>query len=174
MACALVLGVAGCGSTGVAEDARAPAATPDAAATTVSDPGTLRFGEPHEFDNGLSLTVAPPRSFVPSQTSRPPAEHAVAFEVTIRNDSGQPYRLSQLSIAATINGAPATELKDAAHGVHRLGDATKPARSGRPVLVTVAFAATAEPHEAALTFQPDPDGDTVTYSGPTSAPTITQ
>ncbi len=154
-ACALLFGMTGCTADAPLQAIESPHADSSAVAVERSDPSHLRFGQPYQFANGLSVTVSEPRSFTPSEAAYPSAERAVSFGVWIRNESERPYRLSGMSIAVAVNGEPAQEIVDPAHGFNGIAGADTDVATARDVMVTLAFAISLEADTVTLDLQPE-------------------
>lgn len=159
-ACVLIISMSGCGA-GVAENSAASSDVPFGSSASTSgtsqvDEGEQPFGERHQFASGLSVSVSQPRSFRPSRSAYPEAERAVAFEITIRNDSERPFQLSEMSVTASVNGTAIREIVDPERGLRGMIGAGEDIAPGRRVRITLAFAVTDDPTSLYLTLQPDP------------------
>lgn len=153
-ACVLLFGVSGCGSDPAGYAAGPPRTESPEVMMRSSGPSELRFGQPHRFSDGLSVTVSEPKTFVPSRVAYPRAARAVAFQIVIRNDADRLYRLSGMSITLAADGEPVQEIVDAAQGFHGITNDTDIAPT-RQVLLTLAYAVPARPASLTLTVQPD-------------------
>jgi hypothetical protein len=159
--CAL-LTVTACGTTAPHENAAttsyAGAATSVRVASGLGGAAPVRtevgFGTDFRFQGGVAVSVATPRSFRPSATAYPQSARAVAFEIVLRNDGDQPYRLSGLTVAATVAGQQAKQVVDATQGYNGIVDAGKDVLPGRNVRVILAFAVPEVPAEVALAVRP--------------------
>jgi len=126
----------------------------------------LLFGRDYRFEDGVTVSVSTPKSFQPSTTAYPQSERAVAFEIVIKNDSLQPYRLSGLSIVATVEGTIVKQVVDSVQGFSGIIGADRSILSSRSVRMSLAFAAPAEPAEMQLSLRPDSSSpDTALYCG---------
>jgi hypothetical protein len=122
------------------------------------------FGDRRTWANGLSITIAPPRSLTPSSTAYPQAPRAAVFEMTIDNGSGMPYKPSQLAVKATIGGQVAQELVDPAQGLGGYVAAEQDMPPGKSLTLTLAFAMPKQPAQLRIVVQPD-----VVDSAPTAS-----
>jgi hypothetical protein len=126
----------------------------------------LVFGRDYRFEDGVTVTVSLPKSFQPSVTAYPQSDRAVAFEVALRNDGSQPYRLSGLSVVATSDGTTLNQVVDSVQGFSGIVGADRDIPSSRDVHVTLAFAVPIEPTEIQLSLRPDPSSpDAALYRG---------
>lgn len=171
-ACA-VLALASCGTSTDASSVPASAAatqlveeSPVAEKQKVSVAAALPFGDDFRFQSGITGTVAQPKSFKPSETAYPQAARAVAFEISIYNDSNRPYRLSNLGVTATIAGKPAKQVMDATQGFNGIVDADRDIPPQHNVRLTLAFAVPAEQSPLRLELRPNRANQaTATYMG---------
>ncbi len=126
----------------------------------------MDFGGEYRFAAGVTISVSIPKSFRPSTTAYPQSDRAVAFEIGIRNDGTEPYRLSGLSVAASIAGVPAKQVVDATQGFNGIVDAGKDVLPARNTRVTLAFAVPPEPAELQLSLRPSASSpDVAMYCG---------
>lgn len=156
--CVLVLsGLTGCGSD--APDGYAGGPTRDESSAVVMEKigsSQLRFGQPHRFADGLSITVSEPKSFTPTKAAYPRADRAVAFQILVHNSSNRIYRLTGMSITVAADGAPADEIVDAAMGFNGMTDTDLHPSSG--TLVSLAYAVPTDAAELTLTLHPGAEG----------------
>jgi hypothetical protein len=115
---------------------------------------TLYFGGQYRFDNGVTVVVSPPKSFQPSSSAYPRSNRAAAFEISVRNDGGQPYQLSGLSVAVTIAGVPTKQVVDATQGYSGIVDADKDLAPNHDMQVALAFVVPDQPTELTLSVRP--------------------
>lgn len=128
---------------------------------------TMDFGGQFRFDDGVTVSVSAPKPFKPSNSAYPRSDRAVAFEIIIRNEGDQPYRLSGLSVSATVGDVPSKQVVDSPQGYSGIVDAGKDVQPGRDVRVNLAFAAPPEPTEMRLTLRPTAASPVVAvYYGP--------
>lgn len=126
----------------------------------------VQFGSAYRFSEGVTVSVSSPRSFRPSDAAYPHSERAVAFEIAVRNEGHQPYRLSGLSAIATVDGIQAKQVLDAVQGFSGNADAGKDVLPGRDVRFTVAFAMPTDPAPLKLALRTSPSsGDIAQYCG---------
>ena len=126
----------------------------------------LAFGAQYHFADGITISVATPKSFRPSASAYPPSDRGVAFDITIRNNSDQSYQLSGLSASATVAGASAKQLVDPTQGYTGIVDADNDVPEGRDVEVTLAFAVPGRPADLRLSLRPSASSTVVAiYTG---------
>lgn len=113
------------------------------------------FGQEYHFTDGLTVLVGEPRPFKPSRTAYPRAKRAVGFDIVIRNDTERTYRLSGISISATIDGARSTQIIDSAQGYNGIG-AGADLPVSREIRLTIAFSAGPNPADVTLAIAPNP------------------
>lgn len=100
------------------------------------------------------MSVSTPKPFQPSNSAYPRSDRAAAFEITVRNDGPQPYRLSGLGVSATVGGDAAKQLVDPTQGYSGIVDAGKDVPSGRDTRFTLAFAIGDSPAAMRLSLRP--------------------
>lgn len=128
--------------------------------------GTLAFGVEHTFADGVTVTVGTPKSFQPSASAYPRSDRAAAFEIELRNAGSLPYRLSRLSVSATVTGAQAIQVVDSTQGFDGIADAGTDLTPGRTVRLKLAFAVPPRPAELRFILRPDAAGSiAATYCG---------
>jgi hypothetical protein len=152
---AALIGLTACGAQAPAGVARNDAGNP-AVQGVSGEPAQqlLSFGGQYRFADGLTMSVSPPKPFQPSSSAYPRSDRAAAFEVTVRNDGAQPYRLSGLGISATVDGDMAKQLVDPTQGYSGIVDAGKDVPSGRDASFTLAFAIANAPAAMRLSLRP--------------------
>ncbi|MFC4004807.1 hypothetical protein ACFS2C_23985 [Prauserella oleivorans] len=156
--CAL-LALTSCATSGA--ESTGPAASTTVQTTTAprnagSAPGSvIEFGTDYRFDSGLVVTVSGPKPFRPSESAYPRAERAAAFSVVVYNESGQPYRLSGLSVSATADDRAATQVVDPTQGFNGIVDADRDLPPGEIVRLSFAFVVPATTSPVRLTVRPD-------------------
>jgi hypothetical protein len=74
--------------------------------STLAEPaGDLKFGSTYSWADGISLKVGAPAKFQPTGKDRPVAKEFVKFDLTLTNNSDQPYIAGYgLSISVTASG----------------------------------------------------------------------
>ncbi|GHF15199.1 hypothetical protein GCM10017786_56190 [Amycolatopsis deserti] len=128
---------------------------------------TLDFGGQFRFGDGVAVSVSAPKPFKPSESAYPRSDRAVAFEIIIRNDGDQPYRLSGLSVSATVGDVASKQVVDSTQGYSGIVDAGKDVQPGRDVRLNLAFTAPPEPAEMRLTLRPTATSPVIAvYCGP--------
>src|SRR5699024_9375366 len=90
-----ILLLSGCDVSGASTD-DATAALSNVGDATAGDSASRehpepRFGSRYQFDSGLAVTVSRPTPFQPGTSAQPAAEHAVAFRVTVNNETDHQY-----------------------------------------------------------------------------------
>jgi hypothetical protein len=154
MVAAALLGLTACGAppqvdSGGPGDGGDPAVQ---AATPAHQ--TVYFGEGFRFADGITISVSTPKSFVPSTSAYPHCQRAVAFDIDIRNDGDQPYRLSGLSVSASVGGTTTKQVVDPTQGYSGIVDAGRDVPPSRDAQVTLAFAVPEQPSEMVLSLRP--------------------
>ncbi|WP_157601616.1 hypothetical protein, partial [Saccharomonospora halophila] len=149
--------------------AGAASSTVPAHATTASGRmpgGESGFGSQIRLASGLVISASSPDTFTPSENAYPPAERAVSVGIDVYNGSDQPYRLSKLSVTATVAGEEVKQVRDAARGYNGIVDADKDVPVEDSENFTLAFAV--PPDDVRLTLKLYPhgsDGDTAVFTG---------
>ncbi|EIF00158.1 hypothetical protein [Saccharomonospora glauca] len=115
----------------------------------------LQFGSEHRFPSGLVVTVSSPNVFVPSESAYPRSKRAAAFGIELYNEGQKPYRISDLSAQATIDGKEIKQVQDLPRGYNGIVDADRDLAAGDSTKVTLAFALPPEPATIELTLRPD-------------------
>ncbi|WP_245866283.1 hypothetical protein [Prauserella marina] len=168
--CAL-LALTACGAPAADDDqagGTAGAATAGSSSTApmTAAPVSIAFGSDHRFPSGLVVSVAEPKLFRPSDSAYPRSERAAAFGIAIYNETEQPYRLSSLSVRATVSEKDAQQVVDATQGYTGIVDADRDLPPGAMARVTLAFAMPSESCPVVLTIRPETaTGTTAVYSG---------
>ncbi|MDQ2587390.1 hypothetical protein [Saccharothrix yanglingensis] len=134
----LVLALAGCADhTGLpAVEPPSEVAAQDSSATS---PHTA-FGAQRVWANGMAVTVSPPSSLKPSDTSFPKSPRTAVFTLTLVNGTTVPYRTNQLVVRASVNGEQAAEVRDSVQGLGGVAAAVAEVAAGGETVLTVAFA----------------------------------
>ncbi|TVT20648.1 hypothetical protein FNH06_20125 [Amycolatopsis acidiphila] len=155
MVAAALVGLVACGAPAQTETvARNDVGSPALQAAPAPAQQTLYFGGQYRFADGITISVSTPKSFHPSSSAYPRSDRAVAFEIAIRNDGDQPYRLSGLSVSATVDGTGAKQVVDPTQGYSGIVDAGKDLPMGRDVRVTLAFAVAEQQTAMKLSLRP--------------------
>jgi hypothetical protein len=136
-ACALLV-LVGCGIGYSSQNPPSSSASPTAAAERseyrASDGARKVLG------NGIVLTVSSPKSFTPTDTAFPRAPRAVAFELTVDNNSTVAYRPASLSFTAAADGEPTEQVIDSTQGYNGPSGATEEVAPNDSLRIMVAFA----------------------------------
>ncbi|WP_048876301.1 hypothetical protein [Saccharomonospora saliphila] len=154
-----VLALTACGAPPAGEDTAATASSGGRSASTTSPTpeqrGPVTFGSQYRFSSGLMITVSSPDTFRPSENAYPSSARAVAFGIKVFNDGEQPYRLSKLSVKATVAGEEIKQVKDAAYGYTGIVNADEDIPAGGTEDFTLAFAVREQPTHLRLTLHPE-------------------
>ncbi|MEU4802910.1 hypothetical protein [Actinosynnema sp. NPDC023587] len=116
------------------------------------------FGSRREWSDGLSITVSPPRSLEPSDTSFPKSPRTAVFVLTLVNGTGTTYRTGELTVRALVGGEPAPEVLDSVQGLNGLGAAVTEVAPGGDTMLTLAFAVPANEVRMQLVVEPNGSG----------------
>ena len=158
-------GLAACGAPGHVDSGAGDSGS-RAVQAAAPTPQMVTFGGQYRFGDGITISVAAPKSFQPSTSAYPRSDRGVAFDITIRNDGDQSYQLSGLSVSATIGGTTAKQLVDSTQGYSGIVDAGKDVPPSRDVRVTLAFAVPDQPCEMRLSLRPSANTPVIAiYSG---------
>lgn len=167
LAAFILLAATACGAPGQVEGGSTSADGQPLAQAASPVQQTIPFGGQYRFSDGVTIVVSMPKSFQPSGSAYPTSSRAVAFEISIRNDSGQPYQLSGLSVSATAAGAPAKMVVDSTQGYSGIVDAGKDVQPGYDTQVTLAFAVPDQTALLQLTVRPATTSPAVAlFAGP--------
>lgn len=166
LAACLLLFVSACATT----TAGGGAATGDTGVEAHLESGpsaaTIPFGSMHRFASGLVVIVSEPTSFQPSKSAYPPSESAIAFEVTVRNETSHRYRLSNMSVTVIADRQEVKQLSDPTQGYTGVANSPKGLPTEREKRVNLAFAVSAKPEHLKFTLSPRSEGAArVTYVG---------
>ncbi|WP_033288439.1 DUF4352 domain-containing protein [Amycolatopsis jejuensis] len=162
----LLITVAACGVDGREGSAALGAANAAAKPAAAQASGDLQFGANHRFSSGITVSVSAPQSFQPSAAAYPRSTRAAAFYIEVTNNGTDPYRLSGLSVTATVSGQQAKQVVDATQGLGGITDAGKDLQPGRSTQLTLAFAVPADSTRLALQVRPSAGEPAVaTYYG---------
>ena len=148
-----LLGLAACGAPAQVDTAAGDVGS-RAVQAAAPTPQLVTFGGQYRFTDGITISVAAPKSFRPSTSAYPRSDRGAAFDITIRNDGDQSYQLSGLSVMATVCGATAKQLVDSTQGYSGIVDAGKDVPPSRDVRVTLAFAVPPQQCEMRLSLRP--------------------
>jgi hypothetical protein len=161
-----LLALAACGAPGQESGGAAGTGTQPLEQAAGPIAQTVDFGEQYRFGYGLSIMISTPKSFQPSSGAYPQSTRAVAFDISLRNDGGQPYQLSGLSVSATIDGVNAKQVVDSTLGYTGIINAGKDVQPGHDADFTLAFAVPDQPTQLRLSVRPATDSPVVcVYSG---------
>jgi hypothetical protein len=153
-ACALLV-LVGCGIGHSSQVARpTQSATPTAAAAERSD-YQVSDGVHKSIENGVALTVSPPKSFTPSDTASTSASRAVAFDVAIDNSGTVGFRPASLAFTATIDGRATEQVIDSTQGYNGPSGTTEEVAPDTSLRIAVAFAASKEACRMIITVRSD-------------------
>lgn len=116
LATCILLVVGGCATPRANGGATTGNTTTEAHPNSDAGAAVSRFGSIYRFDSGLVVTVSEPTSFQPSDSAYPPSESAIAFRVTVRNETSHRYRLSDMSVTVIADQREAKQLTDPTQG----------------------------------------------------------
>ena len=140
LATCLLLVVGGCATPRASGGAATGNTSTEAQPGSETGAPASRFGSMHRFDSGLVVTVSKPTSFQPSDSAYPSTEHAIAFQVTVRNETSQRYRLSNMSVTVIADQQEAKRLTDPTQGYTGLVSSAKGLPTDYEKQVDLAFA----------------------------------
>lgn len=127
----------------------------------------IDFDSDYRFSSGLVASVSEPNIFHPSANAYPETSQAASFDILLVNDSESSYRLSDLSVKATIDGDPTEQVKDATLGYNGIVDADSDLGTGERNRFKLAFATDGEPDSIQVMLQPESATDErVVFRGP--------
>ncbi|HWD01442.1 MAG TPA: hypothetical protein VG674_03120 [Amycolatopsis sp.] len=162
----LLTAVAACGVDAQEGTAALSAGAAPARAEAARAAHDLQFGAEHRFASGITISVSAPQSFQPGPAAYPRSTRAASFGLEITNDGADYYRLSGLSVVATIDGKPTKQIVDATQGLVGIADAGKDLQQGRSAQLTLAFAVPEHPTQLTLQVRPSANEPAVvTYCG---------
>lgn len=153
LAACVLLVLAACGTSTTGDRAAGGSAAGSSPTNEAHDSFT-QFGQKYRFGSGIMVSVSEPTTFQPSDAAYPPSSNAVAFEVWIRNETGHPYRMSNMSVTVTVNGRDARQIIDPTQGYTGVVGSGKGLPTDREQQVDLAFAMPADPASLRVTFQP--------------------
>lgn len=163
-----VLLLAGCGTSNP-DGNEAAAALPNTGAHadgSGAEHSTAHFGNRYEFDSGITVTVSEPTSFQPGTSAYPKAEHALAFQLTVDNETDHQYRLSEMRVTVSADTSEASQITDRTQGYTGLTGSSDDLASDEQEEINLAFAVPEHPRNLALTVAPHEDNAAaVTYVG---------
>ncbi|MCG2801187.1 MAG: DUF4190 domain-containing protein, partial [Cellulomonas sp.] len=134
------------------------AGTPDASAVAA-------FGEAFEFEDGVQVQVSQPAAFAPSAsafTGTGGFTNFVSFDVTVTNNSTEPFQPLMMSFAATSGGVAGEDVYDSEANVTGMGPEGD-VLPGNTVTFTVAYAVK-DPADLQLDVLTGFDYDTVYFT----------
>lgn len=156
-ACALLV-LVGCGIGHTSQVVQPSQTASPTAAAERSDYQVSSDGIHKPIADGVVLTLAPPKSFTPTDTAYPRVGRAVAFEMTLDNGGTIAYRPASLSFTATIDGKPTEQVIDSTQGYTGPSGATDEVAPDESLRIAVAFAVTDQPCRMRVTVQPEAAG----------------
>ncbi|ONI85544.1 hypothetical protein ALI22I_27505 [Saccharothrix sp. ALI-22-I] len=151
----LGLALAGCADPSDISTPTVPSAVAEQGADTASGSAYTAFGAQRVWANGMAVTVSPPTSLKPSDTSFPPAPRTAVFTLTLVNSSKTAYRTSQLAVRAIVAGVPVAEVRDSVQGLNGIAAAVTEVEPGAETVLTMAFAVPADPVLLQLVVEPN-------------------
>lgn len=169
LAACTLLALTACGATeaSVPPGPAAPGEPAVQASPATAQDGSTPFGQEYRFESGLTLMISTPKSFTPSSSAYPRSPRAAAVEVSIYNGGEQPFRPTNLTATAKVDGEAAKQLVDPTQGFNGVADAATDLPPGRNIRLTMAFAMPERTAELAISVQPDSSVPaTANYRGP--------
>ncbi|QQQ77511.1 hypothetical protein IOD16_02990 [Saccharothrix sp. 6-C] len=151
----LGLALAGCADPSDISTPPGPSAVAEQRGEELSSASATTFGTQRVWANGMAVTVSPPTSLRPSDTSFPQSPRTAVFTLTVVNGTKTAYRTSQLSLRATVDGQPVAEVRDSVQGLNGVGAAVNEVAAGAETVLTVAFAVPADPVRLRLVVEPN-------------------
>ncbi|MFD0204451.1 MULTISPECIES: hypothetical protein [Saccharothrix] len=151
----LGLAMAGCADPSDISTPSGPSAVAEQRGDLLSSSEFTAFGTQRVWSNGMAITVAPPTSLRPSDTSFPQSPRTAVFTLTLVNGTKTAYRTSQLSVRASVDGSPVAEVRDSVQGLNGLGAAVNEVAPGAETVLTMAFAVPADPVRLQLVVEPN-------------------
>jgi hypothetical protein len=162
----LLFSAAACGGVNAREGSAAMGVGNPAQPAAAQASGDLQFGANHRFASGITVSLSAPQSFQPSPAAYPRSARAAAFYIQVTNNGTDPYRVSGLSVTATVDGKQAKQVVDATQGLGGVSDAGRDLLPGRSTQVTLAFAVPADSARMAVQVRPSTgEPAVVTYCG---------
>lgn len=164
LAACLLLIVTACGSS-IAKSGTGPGGK-SSAQPHDTDERTPRFGTEYRFDSGIVVSVSEPMSFQPSRSAYPPADNAVAFELTVRNETSHRYRLSGISVTVTADRQQAKRVTDPTQGYTGMANTSNGLATEHETVLNLAFAVPDKAKHLEVAFTPAQGRpDRVTFAG---------
>lgn len=141
---------------GCAGGANAQEGTPGPA--TVQEGGTVRFGTPFIYDDGLFVEVRDPRTFTPSEAAEVGAVEGVPVRIRVKitNGTRQPFIPHTLEASVVSGGQPAVQIEDPEIQMGLTGPGIE-LRSAGTASFELGFVV-ADPDDVTLTIVPDIGG----------------
>lgn len=139
-------------STSVVADTQPSTSSP--MATSTPGNGTAAFGRAYTWDDGLSVTIAAPQPYTPSQSAAGvvAGQTAVALQITVVNGTSAPFDPVLFTVSAQSGNTEASKIYDSAKNIGG-GPSTK-VLAGRETTYKVAFSV-ADPKDLIVEFSPD-------------------
>jgi hypothetical protein len=154
-AACVLLALAGCQASQPSLSAGAAGSRVSEEAYTGAADQPARFGERRIVGDGLSITVSTPKPFTPSELAYPKSPRAVAFSITIDNNSKEMYQPTALVVKAFADGEGVKQISDAAQGYTGMVGPAEDVPPGKSLRITLAFAVPGDAVTMLLTVQPD-------------------
>lgn len=155
--------VAGC--TGDAQnegEASAEASAEQSAPAEIEGP-TLEFGEPHEFEDGVAVSVSKPKPFKPSSTATTGGEpDYVSFEVHLENGTDRKISTGQVAVTVESGDGQAGDIIDVKKGL--AGPPSKQVVAGKALTWKLGFGVI-DPADVTVQVQVGTEREPVTIRG---------
>ncbi len=155
VACALLV-LVGCGVRNTTDTASSATTASPTAAAERSDYRAPGDDIRKSLGHGVVLTASAPKTFTPTDTAYPRATRAIAIDVVIDNGGSIPFRPSQLSFLATVDGAQAEQVIDSTQGYNGLD--TDEVAPNQALTFSIAFGVPEKTCSIHVSVRPDATG----------------
>lgn len=152
------------GCTGGADDEKAASETgPQQSAPAEIEGPSLGFGEPHEFEDGVAISVSKPKAFRPSATATTGGEpDYVMFDVRLTNGTARKISTGEVSVTVESGDGQAGDVIDAKKGLS--GPPSKSVVAGKALTWKLGFGVV-DPADVEVQVQVGTDREPVTIRG---------
>ncbi|MGM1064281.1 hypothetical protein [Saccharothrix sp. Mg75] len=154
----VVLALAGCADHTGLTTAEPPSEVAEQGADASPASPYAAFGAQRVWADGMAVTVSPPSSLEPSDTSFPKSPRTAVFTLTLVNGTPEPYLTSQLVVRASVEGRQVAEVRDSVQGLGGVAAAVPEVAAGAETVLTVAFAVPQEPVPIRVVVEPNGTG----------------
>lgn len=118
------------------------------------------FGEAFTYDDGLTVTVSAPKPYKPSNSAAAGKGEAVAFDITLVNNTGATFDPSLLSASLQSGNGQAEEIFDTAKGLN--GSPMTKLLDGREAKWIIGYTVQ-DPNDLVLEVSPDFERESILY-----------